>query len=79
MRVSTAHDILLSAIESVLGRGTDVARYLTKAVQSSDALDLLLAQAAFDDLSSEVKTAIAERGRAETEQELAKRRPRRAR
>ena len=73
----TAHHILLSAIESVLGRGTDVARYLTKAVQASDALDLLLAQAAFDDLSGEVKTAIAERVRAETEQELSKRRPRR--
>ncbi len=72
--MSTAHHILLSAIESVLGRGADVARYLTKAVQSSDALDLLLAQAAFDDLSSEVKTAIAERVWAETEQELSRRR-----
>ena len=72
--MSKAHDILLSVIESVLGRGTDVARYLAKAVESNDALDLLLAQAAFEDLRPETKTAIAERVQRETEAEIARRR-----
>lgn len=60
-------------IESVLGRGTDVARYLAKAVESKDALDLLLARAAFEDLSAEVKSAVAERVQRETEAEIARR------
>ncbi len=57
--MATAHHILLQAIEAVLGPGSDVGRYLARATDSDDPLDLLLAQAAFQDLDAGQKKAIA--------------------
>lgn len=54
----SATGVLLGAIDTVVGRNTDVARYLTRAIKSNDALDLLLAQAAFDELDGEKKRAV---------------------
>ena len=54
----SATEVLLGAIDAVVGRNTDVARYLTRAIKSNDALDLLLAQAAFDELDGEKKRAV---------------------
>ena len=58
---------LLEAIEDILGPEADVARYMTKAVTSDDALDLMLAQTAFDELDGsyrrEIATVVAERVR----------------
>jgi hypothetical protein len=71
-----ANEILLSAIETVLGPETDVARYFEKAISSEDALDLLLAQAAFQDLSGDDKMSIAEGVRVATEAEIAARKSR---
>ncbi len=42
----------------VVGRESDVARYLTRAIKSDDPLDLLLAQAAFEELDGDVKRAV---------------------
>lgn len=72
-RKATAHEILLSAIEAVLGSKSDAGRYLARAIESDDPLDLLLAQAAFQDLDAGQKAAIAARVDAETERELARR------
>lgn len=55
----SASEILLDAIDRVVGRDTDVARYLVRAIESDDPLDLLLAEAAFDELDSAVKRAVA--------------------
>jgi hypothetical protein len=71
--MASAQQILLSAVEAVLGEGTDVARYLAKAIDSDDALDLLLAQAAFEDLPSATKREIARRVAEQTEAELMRR------
>src|SRR5260221_2920446 len=58
---------LLDAIEEILGPETDVARYMAKAVTSNDALDLMLAQTAFDELDgsyrNEIASAVARRVR----------------
>jgi hypothetical protein len=51
--------VLLETIEEILGPETDVARYMAKAVNSHDALDLMLAQTAFDELDSEYRRDIA--------------------
>lgn len=56
--MATAHQLLLMAIEGVLGPGSDVGRYLGRAMESDDPLDLLLAQAAFQDLDPGQKKAI---------------------
>jgi hypothetical protein len=74
--MSTAHEILLSAIEAVLGPKSDVGRYLARAIESDDPLDLLLAQAAFEDLDAGQKSAIAMRVNQETERELTRRQAR---
>jgi len=54
--------ILLHVLEEIVGPESDVARYMTKAVQSEDPLDLMLAQAAFDELDvsyrSEISSAV---------------------
>jgi len=71
--MASAREILLSAVEAVLGEGTDVARYLAKAIDSDDALDLLLTQAAFEDLPNETKREIARRVSEQTEAELTRR------
>jgi hypothetical protein len=71
--MSTAHEILLAAIEAVLGPKSDVGRYLGRAIESDDPLDLLLAQAAFEDLDTGQKSAIAMRVNQETERELKRR------
>ena len=71
--MASAHQILLSAIESVLGPGSDVGRYLARAIESDDPLDLLLAQAAFQDLETSQKQAIAARVDADADQELKRR------
>jgi hypothetical protein len=55
-----ANRLLLAAIEEVLGPGTDAARYLEKAIASNDTLDLLLAQASFDELTPEERREIAD-------------------
>ncbi len=55
----SAREILLDAVRVVVGRDSDVARYLTRAITSDDPLDLLLAQAAFDELDGALKRAIA--------------------
>lgn len=52
-------EVLLEAIDLVVGRNSDVARYLGKAIKSDDALDLLLAQAAFEELDADLKRAVA--------------------
>ncbi len=75
--MATAHQILLSAIEAVLGPGSDVGRYLARAMESDDPLDLLLAQAAFQDLDAGQKTAIAVRVDADAESEIQRRKERR--
>jgi hypothetical protein len=58
---------LLDAIEEILGPDADVTRYVSKAVTSDDALDLMLAQTAFDELDGsyrrEIAAAVAERVR----------------
>jgi hypothetical protein len=74
--MSTAHEILLSAIEAVLGAKSDVGRYLARAIESDDPLDLLLAQAAFEDLDAGQKSAISIRVNQETESELLRRQSR---
>jgi hypothetical protein len=57
--------VLLEAIEEILGPETDVARYMAKAVTSEDALDLMLAQTAFDELDGcyrrDIAAAVANR------------------
>jgi len=75
--MATAHEILLAAIEAVLGPASDVARYLSRAIESDDALDLLLADAAFQDLDEGQKRAIAARVDRDAEGEIARRRQRR--
>jgi hypothetical protein len=75
--MATAHQILLAAIEAVLGPGSDVARYLARAMESDDALDLLLAQAAFQDLDEGQKRAIGSRVDRDAESEIQRRRERR--
>lgn len=55
----SAREILLDAVHVVVGRDSDVARYLTRAITSDDPLDLLLAQAAFDELDGSLKRAVA--------------------
>lgn len=72
--MATAHQILLAAIEGVLGPGSDAGRYLSRAMDSDDALDLLLAQAAFQDLSRSQKRAIAARVDRAAETEIQRRR-----
>jgi hypothetical protein len=74
--MATAQEILLSAIQAVLGPSSDAGRYLARAIESADALDLLLAQAAFQDLDAGQKAAIAARVDADAEQELRRRRTR---
>lgn len=54
-----ATDILIQAIESVLGHNSDVARNLLKAVESENMLDMMLARTSFDDLSPELRRRIA--------------------
>lgn len=56
----SAREILLEAIKVVVGRDSDVARYLIRAINSDDPLDLLLAQAAFDELEGPQKRAFAQ-------------------
>jgi hypothetical protein len=56
-----ANRILLNAIEGVLGPRSEAGRYLSRALDSDDPLDLLLAQAAFDELPAEKRRIIAER------------------
>lgn len=56
----SAREILLDAIKVVVGRDSDVARYLIRAINSDDPLDLLLAQAAFDELEGHHKRAVAQ-------------------
>lgn len=56
---ASAREILLDALHIVVGRESDVARYLARAINSDDPLDLLLAQAAFDELDGQVKRAVA--------------------
>ncbi len=51
--------VLLETIEEIIGPETDVARYMAKAVVSDDALDLMLAQTAFDELDSSYRQEIA--------------------
>ena len=51
--------ILLHVLEEIVGPESDVARYMTKAVQSEDPLDLMLAQAAFDELDVSYRSEIA--------------------
>jgi hypothetical protein len=55
----SARQILLDAVHVVVGSDSDVARYLVKAINSDDPLDLLLAQAAFDELEGQLKRAVA--------------------
>ena len=71
--MASAHQILLAAIEGVLGPGSDVGRYLARAIESDDPLDLLLAQAAFQDLETSQKQAIAARVDADADRELKRR------
>ena len=74
--MATAHQVLLSAVEGVLGLGSDVARYLARAMDSNDPLDLLLAQAAFQDLDAGQKQAIAARVDQDADREIKRRRAR---
>lgn len=55
----TAREILLDTVRTVIGRDSDVARYLARAIDSDDPLDLLLAQAAFDEMEGHLKRAVA--------------------
>lgn len=55
-----ATDILIQAIESVLGHNSDVARNLLKAVESENMLDMMLARTSFDDLSPDLRQKIAD-------------------
>ena len=59
MRLSE-REILLGAIETVIGADADVARYLARAIDSDDPLDLLLAQAAFDELDTGYRRAVVD-------------------
>jgi hypothetical protein len=54
----SAREILLGAIETVIGAEADVARYLARAIDSDDPLDLLLAKAAFDELDADLRRDI---------------------
>ena len=63
----------MDAIDLVVGRNSDVARYLARAIKSDDPLDLLLAQAAFDELEGDVKRAVARE--IETGARMSQRRP----
>ncbi len=72
--MATAHHILLAAIEAVLGPGSDVGRYLARAMESDDALDLLLAEAAFEDLDPGQKKAIQLRVDHDADKEIQRRR-----
>lgn len=54
-----ATNILIQAIESVLGHNSDVARNLLKAVESENMLDMMLARTSFDDLSLDLRHKIA--------------------
>jgi hypothetical protein len=54
----SAREILLDTVNVVVGRDTDVARYLARAINSDDPLDLLLAQAAFDEMEGHLKRAV---------------------
>ena len=72
--MATAHQILLAAIEEVLGPGSDVARYLSRAISSDDPLDLLLAQAAFEDLDPGQKKTIQLKVDSAAETEISRRR-----
>ncbi|MBM3536200.1 MAG: hypothetical protein FJX60_24610 [Alphaproteobacteria bacterium] len=74
--MATAHRILLEAIDQVLGPGSDVGRYLARAIESDDALDLLLAEAAFQDLDAGQKKAIAARVDRAADDEIVRRRER---
>lgn len=69
----SASEILLDAVDLVVGRNSDVARYLARAIKSDDPLDLLLAQAAFDELEGDVKRAVARE--IETGARMSQRRP----
>jgi hypothetical protein len=71
--MASAHQILLAAIEGVLGPGSDVGRYLARAMDSDDPLDLLLAQAAFEDLDPGQRQAIAARVDQDAESEIRRR------
>ncbi|MBM3598398.1 MAG: hypothetical protein FJX35_09310 [Alphaproteobacteria bacterium] len=53
-------DILLSAIQKVLGPNSDVARNLLKAVETDSTLDMMLAHTSFDDLQPAVRRKIAD-------------------
>jgi hypothetical protein len=55
----SAREILLDTVNVVIGRDTDVARYLARAINSDDPLDILLAQAAFDEMEGHLKRAVA--------------------
>jgi hypothetical protein len=55
----SAREILLDTVRTVIGRDSDVARYLARAIDSDDPLDLLLAQAAFDEMEGHLKRAVA--------------------
>ncbi|MBI1777210.1 MAG: hypothetical protein HYR63_17875 [Proteobacteria bacterium] len=63
--------VLLEVIEDIIGPDTDVARYLAKAVRSEDPLDLMLAQAAFEELDAAYRADIAAAVRARVRQLLA--------
>ncbi len=76
--MATAHHILLAAIEAVLGPGSDVGRYLARAMESDDALDLLLAEAAFQDLDPGQKKAIQLRVDQDADREIQRRRENRS-
>lgn len=55
----SAREILLDTVNTVIGPDSDVARYLARAIDSDDPLDLLLAQAAFDEMEGHMKRAVA--------------------
>ena len=50
---------LLCAVEDVLGRTTELARRLTRAIASEEPVDLIEAQSAFDSLPDELRQKIA--------------------
>ena len=74
--MATAHQVLLAAIEGVLGPGSDVGRYLARAMDSNDPLDLLLAEAAFQDLDVSRKQAISARVNQDADREIRRRQAR---
>jgi hypothetical protein len=55
----SAREILLDTVNTVIGPTSDVSRYLARAINSDDPLDLLLAQAAFDEMEGHLKRAVA--------------------